>query len=116
MDEELAMIIEADARTDIVAELGSMNVFYDRLGFLVESQSGGRASIVESTGDSSYGANARGGEAISVITAVSGMIVTLTPVIVTWIRSRSFEVEEKIETRKTGTSVRTIRVRRGLPR
>jgi hypothetical protein len=42
MDEELAMIIESDARTDIVAELRSMNVFYDRLRLLVETESGNR--------------------------------------------------------------------------
>jgi hypothetical protein len=116
MDEELVVIIEGDARTDIVAELGSMNVFYDRLGLLVENQSGNQASVIENTEESSDGSSARGGEIVSVITAVSGMIATIAPIIITWIRSRSFEVEEKIETRKNGTGVRTVRVRRGSAR
>jgi hypothetical protein len=116
MDDEIVLLIDPEVRTEIAAELGSMNVFYDRLGSLVARESRNRASISESSEALPEGVGARGAEVIAIITAVSGMIATLSPIVIAWIRSRSFEVEEKVETRKTGTVVRTLRVRRGTMR
>ena len=113
MSEVLLLDIGLDAREDIVAELGSLNVFNDRLAGLVERESDGRASLsaVSATVD---GTATRSG-VIEVITAVSGLITALAPIVVAWIRSRGFKTEETTETHPDGTVVQKIRVCRGAP-
>jgi hypothetical protein len=80
---------------------------------LVARESGSRASLAESSEESTAGAVSRGDGVFEIITAVSGLIAALSPIVIAWIRSRGFEVEEKLETRKSGTVVRTVRVHRG---
>lgn len=106
--EELIVSLDADARQDIADELGSVNTFIGRLSALVERESGGQASLAQSAAE-----GARGGGLIEISTAVSGLIAALSPIVIVWIRSRGFDVEEKTETTKTGKMVRTVRVRKG---
>ncbi|MBV9250276.1 MAG: hypothetical protein JO227_13655 [Acetobacteraceae bacterium] len=111
MEETLQVVLDDDARKEIVAEFGSMNEFYSRLESVVSGEAGTQASVSPSSEE-----GARGGGLIEIITAVSGLIAALSPVVIAWIRSRGFEIEEKTETRKSGTVVRTVRVRRGPAR
>jgi hypothetical protein len=110
MDEGLAVIIEDDARRDIVEELGSVNAFSERLTALVERESTGRASVLERSED-----GVRGG-VLEIVSAASGLIASLSPIVIAWIKSRSLEVEERTETTKGGKVTHTIRVRRGTGR
>jgi hypothetical protein len=116
MEETLELRFDADVRHAIVAELGSMNAFYGRLESLVARESGGKASFSESSGEAVEASNTRGGEMVEIATAVSGLIASLSPIVIAWIRSRGFEVEEKQETRKSGAVVRTVRIRQGIIR
>jgi hypothetical protein len=113
MDDTLALSFDPAVRADIAAELGSMNKFYDRLDQLVLRESGGRASLSENSKIEASGA-ARGGEVIEVITAMSGLIAALSPIVIAWIRSRSFEVDETVETLQSGAVVHTLRVHSGI--
>ena len=114
MQEELLLSIDAAARSEIIDELGTMNAFYDRLSAVVARSSDNAASLSEVS--ASEDVATRGGELVAIVTAVSGLIAALSPVVIAWIRSRGYEVEEKIETRKGGTKIRTLRVRHGTGR
>ena len=110
MDESLAVLIDDDARRDIIEELGSLHAFNDRLAAVVERESAGRASATERSEE-----GARGG-VLEIVNAVSGLIAAVSPIVIAWIKSRGFEVEEVTETTKAGTVKRTLRVRRGAIR
>jgi hypothetical protein len=109
--EEFAICIDVSARDDIVEELGSVNAFIDRLSALIDRESAGRASLVVSAREGD-----RGGGIIEVITAVSGLVAALSPIVIAWIKSRGFIIEEKTEITKAGKVLHTVRVRRGLGR
>ena len=110
MDDSLAVQIDDDARRDIIDELGSLHAFNDRLAAVVERESAGQASATERSQD-----GARGG-VLEIVTAVSGLIASLSPIVIAWIKSRGLEVEEVTETTKAGSVKRTLRVRRGVIR
>jgi hypothetical protein len=114
MQEELLLSIDPATRSAIVDELGTMNAFYDRLSVVVARNSDNAAALSEVS--ASDGVATRGGELVAIVTAVSGLIAALSPIVIAWIRSRGYEVEEKIETRKGGTTIRTLRVRHGTSR
>ncbi len=112
MQERLEIAIDPAAEIEIAAELGSMNVFYDRLESLVRQETDGRASVTEATPVSDDAVRARGG-VVEIITAVAGLVAALSPVVIAWIKSRGMEVEETTETDAHGKTRRTLHVRRG---
>jgi hypothetical protein len=112
MSERLLIQFDGPVRTSIAAEMGSMNIFLDRLAGLVNQESGNRASISESS-ESPGEVAVRGGEVIEIITAVSALITALSPVVIAWIRSHGFVVEERTETKTDGTVIRSVQVRQG---
>ena len=114
MGDTLALLIDPPARTQIVAELGSMNSFNDRLASLVARESQGRALISEVSGELADGMSSRGGEILEIVTAVSGLIATLSPVVIAWLRSRSLEVVQEVEETHEGGKVVRLHVRRGF--
>lgn len=115
-NEQLIINIEPDARTAIKAEMNSLNAFYDRLEAILKREFGNQASLSEKSPESPQGGeNFRGGEAVEIIGAVACIVVAARPIVIAWIKSRGFEVEET-ETIKNGTVIRKLRVFRGVVR
>ncbi len=113
MDDTIVLRTDPEAVEDIISELGSMNAFYDRLEALVVRESAQRATLSLSSAISLDGEDVRGGSLVEIIGSLAGLATALSPIIIAWIRSRGFEVEERIETLAGGKSTRTIRMRRG---
>jgi hypothetical protein len=116
MGDRLLLVLEPDVRAAIRAELGSMSAFHDRLEGILLRELGDYVSISESSQDDAGEGGLRGGDIVEIITAVTGMLAAVAPIVIAWIRSRGFEVQEKIETRKSGTVLHSLRVRRGAIR
>jgi hypothetical protein len=116
MEDRLILTIETDAQNSIRAELGSMNAFHERLETLLAREFDNQARLSETAGEDIDGSNLRGGETVEIIGELAGIIAAVAPIVIAWIKSRSLEIEETIETRKSGMVVRKLRVRRGAVR
>ena len=116
MNDLLVLDIEPEARADIRAELGSMNAFYSRLQVIIAGEVGKQASLSEGTSSETGHSDARGGEVVEVISAISGIIAALSPIVIAWIRSRGFTVDETVRTQKNGSAVHRLRVHKGSNR
>jgi hypothetical protein len=111
----LAIDLDPEVKAEIAAELGSVNKFYDRLATYVSSETNGEAQVVPMSEISLAGEQSRGG-AIAIIVEAAAFIHAVAPIVIAWIRSRGYDVEEKTETKKNGTTLHTIRVHRGAGR